>query len=205
MTFIHGCTSKCFSWVRVLMSWSQHLDKLAGSNTAKTSLLTTFQITTSAISLSQFWTTSLVNWVIASTLALPIMLLSLCVCYHLRSSILLHHCGHKILQIFYSYMRMTCHLSNLLMLSWTYGRINGLVNHSWLSHWTPQQRSWHTQTMTTSQTSIYTLVFIVATLPVTSCGYERSISMLKLVKTSFRSTISGGSRILKRGGFQYVI
>ena len=39
------------------MSWSQHFDKLAGSNTAKTSLLTTFQITTSAISLSQFWTT----------------------------------------------------------------------------------------------------------------------------------------------------
>ena len=38
--------------------------------------------------------------------------------------------------------------------------------------------------------NIHTLVVIVATLPVTSCECERSISMLKLVKTSIRSTMS---------------
>ena len=38
--------------------------------------------------------------------------------------------------------------------------------------------------------NIHTLVFIVATLPVTSCECERSISMLKLVKTSLQSTMS---------------
>ena len=37
--------------------------------------------------------------------------------------------------------------------------------------------------------NIRTLIMIVATLPVTSCECERSISMLKRVKTPLRSTM----------------
>ena len=36
--------------------------------------------------------------------------------------------------------------------------------------------------------NIRTLLHIMATLPVTSCECERSVSMLKLAKSSFRST-----------------
>ncbi len=38
--------------------------------------------------------------------------------------------------------------------------------------------------------NIHTLIVILATLPVTSCECERSISMLKLIKTSLRSTMT---------------
>ena len=38
--------------------------------------------------------------------------------------------------------------------------------------------------------NIHTLIVIMATLPVTSCECERSISMLKLVKTALRSTMT---------------
>ena len=38
--------------------------------------------------------------------------------------------------------------------------------------------------------NISTLINIMATLPVTSCECERSISMLKLTKTSLRSTMT---------------
>ena len=69
MSITHGWTSKSFSWVRAMVSWSEHPDKLAYSNTAKTSPQTTFQTTTSAVS------TSFVSWVITLTLTLSIMLL----------------------------------------------------------------------------------------------------------------------------------
>ena len=39
---------------------------------------------------------------------------------------------------------------------------------------------------------IYTLIIIMATLPVTSCECERSISMLRCIKTSLRSTMGQG-------------
>ena len=38
--------------------------------------------------------------------------------------------------------------------------------------------------------NIHTLIVILATLPVTSCECERSISMLRLVKTALRSTMT---------------
>jgi len=38
--------------------------------------------------------------------------------------------------------------------------------------------------------NIHTLIVIVATLPITSCECERSISMLKLLKTTLRSTMT---------------
>ena len=38
--------------------------------------------------------------------------------------------------------------------------------------------------------NIHTLIIIVATLPITSCECERSISMLRLVKTALRSTMT---------------
>ena len=72
-----GCTSKWFSMLRVLMSWSQHFDKLAGSNTAKHPLRQYYCKHNFTVTILD---TSLVNWLIASTLALP-MLLSLCICY----------------------------------------------------------------------------------------------------------------------------
>ena len=40
--------------------------------------------------------------------------------------------------------------------------------------------------------NIYTLIIIMATLPVTSCECERSISMLRCIKTSLRSTMGQG-------------
>ena len=42
--------------------------------------------------------------------------------------------------------------------------------------------------------NIYVILVILATLPVTSCECERSISMLKLLKTSLRSTM-GNDRL----------
>ena len=40
--------------------------------------------------------------------------------------------------------------------------------------------------------NIYTLIIIMATLPITSCECERSISMLRCIKTSLRSTMGQG-------------
>ena len=40
--------------------------------------------------------------------------------------------------------------------------------------------------------NIYTLMALAATVPVASCKCERSISMLQLIKTSLRSTMTQG-------------
>ena len=40
--------------------------------------------------------------------------------------------------------------------------------------------------------NIYTLLVIMATLPVTSCECERAISLLRLIKSSLRSTMTQG-------------
>ena len=66
------------------------------------------------------------------------------------------------------------------MWSWTCGKTSGLAQAQELN--TPEKVLAHT--------NIHTLIVIVATLPITSCECERSISMLKRVKTPLRSTMT---------------
>ena len=95
---------------------------------------------------------------------------------------------------FYSYIRKTFHQLRHFILSWIYGEQNGKV------HETVRAKQLDTPTKALSFVdkdyfpNIYVILVISTTLPVTSCECEKSISMLKLLKTSLRSTM-GNDRL----------
>ena len=78
----------------------------------------------------------------------------------------------------------------------SFNAVFDLWKHTWLSEPRAQLASEHDTPRKTLAHSdgdffpnICVLLIIMATLPVTSCEYERSISMLKLLKTPLRSTM----------------
>ena len=80
---------------------------------------------------------------------------------------------------------MTYHLQSVLKQNSIYGNINGkYLKKKMLYPLIPQRKFFH------MLINIQVLIKIMGTLPVTSCECERSISMLQLVKSPLRNTMT---------------